>query len=613
MKRILVFVLSIMILSHCKKDSIQENVLSTDTNSEYASHRRCQSDQRMINLYKEAPAYKQEIQDGRLKIQDESMHAEIRSDQSILTIPVHIIIVHKPGEAVGRGSNVNNQRVNDQIKRLNLDFRKRNTDVSKTPAIFSTSDSRIEFCLASQDPQGNPTNGITRYAFRGNFDNNEIQIKSATGWDHKRYLNIWVAESIDGLGYAYLPSPQSLPEADIDGVVVLTSTFGDGPGLEPSFNKGRTATHEVGHYLGLDHIWGNGCRIDDGINDTPKQEDFNEGCPSHPSPSCGNNGDMFMNYMDYADDKCMFAFTDGQTNYMRHILSTSRSNLVKHGALICGSGNTDPGTSTCSDGVQNGDETGIDCGGKCKPCDTETSYVDLAITEFSVLQEGCNGKASPTITVKNVGENAVNNFQVTVTRNDRIVLTKTFSKTLLPNAKIGLSLDEINLVSGNNRIKVKITLSADNNTTNNTAIKNVTQTGFNMQIIIQPDDYAADIFWELWNDDSDELVVEGDNYSDFDLTRIKEKLCLEDGCYTFIIYDLYGDGLCCDYGRGWYKIKDANNELIAESNGRYAYYDFQSFCISNGQTSIYKLQRKEFSRKIKPLEKRDIVKYSKSQ
>ena len=308
------------LLTQCKKDSISDSISQDSSHISLQKPKRCNAENRMQELYGKHPQYQNEIEKGRSFVHEDEYKASIRSAQETLVIPVHVIIVHRSGQSIGQGANIPNHRISDQISRLNMDFRRNNPDASKTPGIFSTADSGIEFCLANHDPQGNATQGITRFAFNGNFDSNEEEIKSATSWDPERFLNIWVAEDIDGLGYAYLPSPQSLPEESLDGVVVLTSVFGDGPQLESPYDLGRTMTHEVGHYLGLDHIWGDGCRIDDGIEDTPSQRDANEGCPVHPSPSCNNQGDMFMNYMDYADDQCMFAFTVG-TSYLYEIYS----------------------------------------------------------------------------------------------------------------------------------------------------------------------------------------------------------------------------------------------------------------------------------------------------
>ena len=608
MKKILWFAVCVMVFTQCKKDQLDKNDIIMDPYQVTTSHRRCQADIRMSSIYQQRPDYKKEINDGRIKMQDESFSADIRADKTVYTIPVHVIIVHRSGESIGRGTNLSDKRVFDQIKRLNQDFRRLNSDVSKTPSVFPTADSGIEFCLASVDPQGRPTNGITRYAFNGNFENRESQIKSATGWDNKRYLNIWVSETIEGLGYAYLPTPSSLPESNLDGIVVLTSTFGDGPELESSFNKGRTATHEVGHYLGLDHIWGDGCGVDDGIGDTPSQSDFNEGCPSHPSPSCNNGGDMFMNYMDYADDRCMFAFTPGQSNYMRHILSTSRKQLVQASNTSCQSGNGNPDDPTCTDGIQNGNETGIDCGGDCPPCASTDDQVDLGIQAISVEQGGCSGSVTPLVIIKNFGSKAVSGVQIQMLLNGRLASTQSYNNSIQVEQQVSIRLSVVNFVAGNNKVKVKISLAGDGNQTNNALSKDFTNNGFNTKIVIQPDDYAADIYWELWNDDTDRLIAEGGNYADFDLTRIHKKLCLPDGCYTFIIYDFYGDGLCCDYGRGWYQIKDANNNVILRSNGRYSDYDWQSFCISNGNVSASKLGRGMPEPNLKSFQKRTITK-----
>ncbi len=308
---------------------------------------RCSSDEKMDEYFLANPELKIEYQ----KYSNDPIQAhENVSRMSTTTIPVHVIIVHPPGQSVGSGANLSFNHVMSQIDVLNEDFRRLNSDASNTPAVFSAADSEIEFCLATVDPDGLTTDGITRYATNQNFDNNESSIKSATGWDRNTYLNIWVTQTISALGYAYLPSTGSLPNAVLDGVVVLTETFG-GPGfasLNP-YNLGRTTTHEVGHYLGLRHVWGNGgCGNDDNIADTPTQSGSNFGCPNHPSPSCGNGGDMFMNYMDYVNDNCMNAFTQDQADYMNLILSTSRSSLQSAAGFACGSG-ADPLSLTLVD------------------------------------------------------------------------------------------------------------------------------------------------------------------------------------------------------------------------------------------------------------------------
>ena len=267
-----------------------------------------------------------------------------------LIIPVHVIIVHPPGETVGEGANISFEHVQSQIYILNQDFGFYNSNAGDTPSQFAADDTGIQFCLASVDPDGNPTDGITRYATNDDFDfgvvgpvyDSRIAIKKATEWDRDHYLNIWVAPTIgdesDIIGFARVPVLTSHPDPDDDGINIKTSVFG-GPGFgaEAPYNLGRTTTHEVGHYFGLNHIAtkNNTCSGDDGILDTPRQFKQNHGCPTHPSPSCGNNGDMFMNYMDYTDDACMSAFTTDQGAYMREIIYQLRPGLIEEAHIAC--------------------------------------------------------------------------------------------------------------------------------------------------------------------------------------------------------------------------------------------------------------------------------------
>ena len=130
-------------------------------------------------------------------------------------------------------------------------------------------------------------------------------------------MNIWVCNLFGRtLGYSVFPGSP----ADKDGVVIQYNVFGTTGTLNAEFNKGRTATHEIGHWLGLQHLWGNGQCGDDGIDDTPPQQTNNSYCPTFPHTSlCSINsyGDMFMNYMDFTDDACMNIFTAGQKTMMR--------------------------------------------------------------------------------------------------------------------------------------------------------------------------------------------------------------------------------------------------------------------------------------------------------
>ena len=259
----------------------------------------------------------------------------------VINIPVCVHVIHF-GEPIGTGRNISDDQILSQIDILNNDFRRLNADASQTPSAFQgfAADVEIEFCLAQVDPFGNPSNGITRHQYGTIPSINYIEntIKPNTTWNPDAYLNIWSISipNNDVLGYAYLPT-QSIVGTESDGVVINYTNFG----YINESNRGRTAVHEIGHYLGLLHIWGSddsggnpiGCGSDDGVNDTPNSAYSYFGCPFQGS-SCGSN-DMFMNYMDYTDDDCMNLFTQGQKNVMRNILSGIRSPLTQNWASLC--------------------------------------------------------------------------------------------------------------------------------------------------------------------------------------------------------------------------------------------------------------------------------------
>ncbi|HJQ41072.1 MAG TPA: zinc metalloprotease [Thermoanaerobaculia bacterium] len=237
---------------------------------------------------------------------------------------------------------ISDAQVYNQIQVLNEDFQGLNSDLAQVPAPFqpAVGNPQIRFTLASVDPNGNPTTGITRTrALIEIFSSCNEGVKSvARGgvdpWDTTRYLNIWVCavdDPIAGplLGYAQFPGGP--PETD--GVVLSSSAFGRGfASNNPRFNLGRTATHECGHYFDVRHIWGDrvGCLGDDLVADTPQHEDANEGTPTFPRITCSNapDGEMFMNYMDYVDDVAMFMFTKGQVDRMRVSLAGPRVGLI---------------------------------------------------------------------------------------------------------------------------------------------------------------------------------------------------------------------------------------------------------------------------------------------
>lgn len=247
-----------------------------------------------------------------------------------VTIPVVVHVVYMTPQ-----QNIPAAQIKSQIKVLTRDFRAKNPDKSKVPAVWKglVGDANIEFALAATDPDGKSTNGITRTKTTRTtpFGTNDSVKRAAEGkapWATDRYLNIWVCPLAGGLlGYAQFPGGP----AETDGVVINYKAFGTSGTAQAPFNLGRTTTHEVGHYLNLRHIWGDteDCTGSDFVKDTPNAAGPNFGQPAFPHITCTNgpNGDMFMNYMDYVDDSAMFMFTVEQVARMQATLDGFRSAL----------------------------------------------------------------------------------------------------------------------------------------------------------------------------------------------------------------------------------------------------------------------------------------------
>lgn len=238
------------------------------------------------------------------------------------TIKIPVVIhnlYHYPAEKI------TNEQVVSQIAALNQCFRRRSADTIKTPVYFRSlaADCNIEFYLATSDPGKRSTTGIIRkYTPVKEWEaNDKMKFSAEMGddaWDPGSYLNIWVCNLNRVAGYASIPG--DVPAKD--GVVIGLSAFGT-INRPHGYDMGKTAVHEIGHWLGLKHIWGDQYCGDDGIADTPKQAGYNIECPNVINITCGNGpyGDMYMNYMDLTNDACMNLFTVGQKEKMRALFA----------------------------------------------------------------------------------------------------------------------------------------------------------------------------------------------------------------------------------------------------------------------------------------------------
>ena len=271
----------------------------------------------------------------------------------IIYIPVVVHVLYKNSP-----ENISDAQVKSQFDVLNKDFRMMNADKTNTPAAFKpfAADARIQFCLAQVDPNGKKTNGIDRhYTEQAMFTTDDgMKLASQGGvaaWDSKRYLNLWVCR-LNGRSLGYATPPGTA--ADRDGVVLAYDVFGNTGNLRAVFNKGRTATHEIGHWLGLIHLWGDATCGDDHVDDTPTQQSYNFDCPIFPkTSSCSPNanGDMFMNFMDFADDACMNMFTKGQVARMRALFAQNNIRNSFLASFACDSTLVQGGPVPSTDGV----------------------------------------------------------------------------------------------------------------------------------------------------------------------------------------------------------------------------------------------------------------------
>ena len=276
-------------------------------------------------------------------------------EEQVFNVPVIVHIVHD-GESLGTESNISLDQVLSQLEVLNEDFNRLNADTVNTPTEFIdvAGSMNINFLPALVDEAGEmlaepgihriDRNSMEFDAPPYNYDYFSSVIQPATFWNPDDYFNIWVCDLNGGLlGAAQFPEapfddlpPNSPPETETDGIIVSYDVFGRTSELSPPYEKGRTATHETGHWLGLYHLWGpeesgDNCTEDDYVDDTPNQDDPNNFCPDVQGPTCsGVVREMWENYMDYTWDACVNIFSAGQTERMTIVLENAprRANLL---------------------------------------------------------------------------------------------------------------------------------------------------------------------------------------------------------------------------------------------------------------------------------------------
>ncbi len=350
-----------------------------------------------------------------------------RVESQNFVVPIVVHVIHN-GEPIGTGTNISDAQILSQIPVINSDFPRLNADTTNTPAEFKTVAGKfnITFVLAKQDPNGLTTTGITRtkgtqtsWSISDNYT-----FKALNYWPSENYLNIWVINLSGGfIGYTQLPQSSILAgltntsnDPLTDGVVVDYQAFGNAQAtggssfnLLPKYNLGRTATHEIGHFFGLRHVWGDVNSCDPTVStdycaDTPIQNtSYNGLCPSTAQTECSVHS-MYDNYMNYTDDACMNIFSQGQVSRMNVIINNSPRRV----SLL-----TSPGSQPPSP-VAN----------------------DLGIKLISNPgTSACGGSLIPALTIRNYGSNAITSTQIQFSLNGNPVETKSFSFASLDTTK----------------------------------------------------------------------------------------------------------------------------------------------------------------------------------
>ncbi len=317
------FVLSVLLLllvSGCAKE--ETNLENEVAETNVIAQRGCET-MHMFELQLKADP---DLADRMLMIEKltERVSSSSKLVNGVIEIPVHVNVLYNTAI-----QNISNAQIQSQIDVLNEDFSGTNSDYNQIPTDFAgiaSGDIKIKFTW-------NSSTGITRKSsnkrsWRTNDDMKNVAKGGISATDCANKLNFWVCVlDKNTLGYAQFPGGSCAT----DGVVIHTNAFGSGNySLFTNFNKGRTATHEVGHWANLRHIWGDSTCGNDFVSDTPLHNTANYGCPSQPhfSTCSGSPREMTMNYMDYTHDACMYMFTQGQRNRMLAIFGTGGPRAV---------------------------------------------------------------------------------------------------------------------------------------------------------------------------------------------------------------------------------------------------------------------------------------------
>ncbi len=468
---------------------------------------RCGTQAVKEDLEKQYPQFRKQWLEARKKTMERYVALRQQSQfrvQAVYTIPVVVHVV-LPDPTI-----VTNTQIFSQLNILNNDYAGLNADSSRIPAAFKPffGKGTIRFCLAQQDLKGDATNGIVRITSSvvsrpGLKDPVKFTCSGGSdAWDPERYMNIWVCQMPSGfLGYTFTPSdPLTIVPLNERGFVNNYRAFGSGGTSQAPFNLGRTATHEIGHFFDLVHIWGpnncdgtQSCTDDDDVADTPTQFKCTFGAPAADSvikDQCQPNapGIMWMNYMDYVDDRAMVMYTPGQ--YVRMQAAIENTAWMMQLAT----------SNACSPPVTYNRDIRFE------------QLIDPALgicNNGSSVIYSCSNTYQPIIRIKNIGTDTVKTLSLGARFGLATPVVTSWTGTLPPQASTSITLNSMLLNTGLNSNLSVFTFNpngaADQNTANDTGKIN----GIYFPVINLPyaQGFESATFppdnWELVNPDGD--------------------------------------------------------------------------------------------------------------
>ncbi len=515
------------------------------------AHRECATHEKHVQMMGLDPVYAKRQTDlehhtaAFVEARQEARENGAQLQPVVVTIPVVFHVIY-----ANATQNIPDSEILEQLQVLNDDFRRTNADQDNLWP--QAADTEIEFCLATRDPNGAPSDGILRVPTTvSSFGSNDGMKFSSSGgsdaWPADEYLNFWVCNLGGGLlGYAQFPGGNPAT----DGVVCGYPFVGiDGPGAG-AYNLGRTGTHEVGHWLNLRHIWGDGpCGSDDFVADTPESDGANYGC-ALGHISCSTE-DMVQNYMDYSDDGCMNVFSQGQGDRMQATFA--------------------PG----------GSRAGLLSSNGCLPAVPDFDLDAAIISVNEPTGFSCATEVTPSITLFNFGANTLTTATITYDLDGGTPMTFSWTGSLDFGQTDEITLP--NLTPGDGAHVFNVAVSApnggvDENTSNDAGSSSFSldSQGVDVFMNLTLDSYPGETTWAL-TDAAGNTVWSGGPYAGSGV--VVETSCVAEGCYTLTVFDSFGDGMCCAYGTGGYEF--GIGDLVLASGGDFGASESTEVCVGD--------------------------------